>query len=220
MSDYWMAKAKRTADAIVRRFWCEKRKLLADTVAKDCFSEHAQCLALLADVLPDDKAKAAFDRLLSDQNLARTTVYFSHYLFETYLKFARADVFLKRLDLWRDYVKMGLKTPLEAPGVRARSDCHAWGAHPLYHLVTGIAGIRPSADGYAKVEIAPQPSGLGFIKSTVPTPKGVVCMDLKFQDGTVKGSVALPKGLEGVFRWKNVSMPIKSGANKIDIAGR
>lgn len=220
MSDYWMTKAKRTADAIVRRFWCEKRKLLADTIAKDCFSEHAQCLALLADVLPDDKAKLAFDRLLSDQNLARTTVYFSHYLFETYLKFARADVFLKRLDLWRDYVKIGLKTPLEAPGVRARSDCHAWGAHPLYHLVTGIAGIRPSEDGYAKVEIAPQPGGLGFIKSTAPTPKGMVCMDLKFHEGTVKGSVALPKGLDGVFRWKNVRMPLKSGTNKIDIDGR
>jgi hypothetical protein len=59
--------------------------------------------------------------------------------------------------------------------------------------------------------------------ATVPkaaTPKGMVCMDLKFQDGTVKGSVALPKGLDGVFRWKNVSMPIKSGTNKIDIAGR
>ena len=76
-------------------------------------------------------------------------MYFSHYLFEAYFRHGRGDLFLKKLDLWRGFVRDGLKTPLEAPGVRGRSDCHAWGSHPLYHLLTGVAGIRPVADGFS-----------------------------------------------------------------------
>ena len=210
----WRAKAERTAQAIVRRFWSAERGMLADTAAKDKFSEHAQCLALLADVLPPEKASAAFKGLLEAPDLARTTVYFSHYLFDTYLKFGRADLFLKRLDLWRGYVKDGLRTPLEAPGVRARSDCHAWGAHPLYHLVTGVAGVKPAADGYAKVLVAPQPGGLKVVKAAAPTPKGVVYVDLAFADGKATGSVVLPPGLEGTFEWRGAKTSLRPGMNE------
>ncbi len=215
LADHWRAKAGRTGAAIVRRFWSEARGMLADTTAKDRFSEHAQCLALLTDILPADRAAAAFRGLLEAPDLARTTVYFSHYLFDAYLKFGRADLFLKRLDLWRGYVKDGLRTPLEAPGWRGRSDCHAWGAHPLYHLVTGVAGVRPAADGYAKVLVAPQPGGLGIVKTVAPTPRGLVYVDLAFTNGTAKGSVVLPPGLTGDFEWKGVRLPLRSGMNEL-----
>ncbi len=127
LATYWREKARRVGAAVVDTFWSAARGMLADTMSKDKFSEHAQCLALLTDILPRDKAESAFKGLVEAPDLARTTVYFSHYLFETYLKFGRTDLFLKRLDLWRGYVKDGLKTPPEAPGEHARSDCHAWG---------------------------------------------------------------------------------------------
>ena len=215
LAAHWAGKARRTGEAIVRRFWSDGRGMLADTAAKDRFSEHAQRLALLTGILPGDKAAAAFRGLLEADDLARTTVYFSHYLFETYLKFGRADLFLKRLDLWRGYVAQGLKTPLEAPGARARSDCHAWGAHPLYHLVTGVAGVRPAADGYARVLVAPQPGGLNFVNAVAPTPKGLVRVDLKFADTAVAGAVVLPPGLEGDFVWRGARHPLTSGRNEI-----
>ena len=111
-------------------------------------------------------------------------------------------------------MKDGLKTPLEAPGVRARSDCHAWGSHPLYHLITGVAGVRPAADGYAKVLVAPQPGGLKSIKAAAPTPKGNVYVELRFNDGRAIGTVVLPPGLTGEFEWKGVRTPLKSGMNE------
>ena len=40
--------------------------------------------------------------------------------------------------------------------MRARSDCHAWGSHPIYHLLTGVAGIKPASNGFASVRIVPQ----------------------------------------------------------------
>ena len=211
MAAYWRLRKKKLAEKTLSRFWNEKRGLVADTVAGDRFSEHAQCLALLSDILPPERERRVLAGLLADSDLVRTTVYFSHYLFDVYVKFGRTDILLKRLDLWRGYVKTGLKTPLESPAAKARSDCHAWGSHPIYHLLTGIAGITPASNGFRSARIAPQPGGLKKIKATMPTPKGMISLDLDFADGTPKGKVALPAGLPGVFEWKGKSRPLEPG---------
>ncbi len=216
MAAYWRGKKKALAEATLRKFWCERRGLVADTSGQDRFSEHSQCLALLSDILPQDKESRVLKGLLEDADLARTTVYFSHYLFDVLMKYGRSDLFLKRLDLWRGYVKTGLKTPLESPGERARSDCHAWGSHPIYHLLTGVAGITPAADGFAAVRVAPQPAGLKWIKAAMPTPRGMVSIDLRFEGGKASGTVVIPEGLPATFAWKGAEHPLKPGANDID----
>lgn len=215
MGAYWQAKAEAVARAVREKFWCEARGLVADTQAKDRFSEFAQCLALLSDVVVGDQAAKVFKGLVESTDLAPTTVYASHYLFETYLKFGRADLVLRKLGLWRQFVRDGLKTPMEAPGRRGRSDCHAWGSHPVYHLLTGIAGIRPVDIGFAKVLVAPQPGGLKFVKAALPTPKGGVTIDLRFEGERVRGMVTVPAGLPGVFRWKGEDRPLAEGVNEM-----
>ena len=217
MAMRWRRRADSLARRIVETFWCEARGMVSDTAAQYCFSEHAQCLAILADALPPDMAKRAFEGLVSSDDLARCTVYFSHYLFEAYFKFGRGDLFLKKLDLWRGFVKQGLKTPLEAPG-DARSDCHAWGAHPIYHFGTGLAGMRPASAGFGSVEIAPCPGGLKRIEASVPTPRGAVSVDLRFDGDAVRGTVTVPDGLPAVFRWRGVSRPLSSGVNAVEMA--
>ena len=216
LAAHWSARADRVARAVLNTFWCEERGLVADDAAKTRFSEHAQCLALLGDVVPGSRRERVWKGLLEAPDLARCTVYFSHYLFETYLRFGRSDLFLRRLDLWRDYVRLGLRTPLEAPG-KARSDCHAWGSHPLYHLHSGVAGVRPAAPFFAAVEVAPCPGPLRFIRSKTPTPHGPVELDLSFQDGHVRGTVALPDGLSGTFRWHGRSAALVPGLQNIDL---
>ena len=217
----WRDRADRVARAILDAFWCEERGMVADDASKTAFSEHAQCLALLAGILDGDRRERAWKGLLEAPDLARTTVYFSHYLFETYFLFGRADLFLKRLDLWRRYVAMGLRTPLEAPDggkngqCEARSDCHAWGSHPLYHLHAGVAGVRPAAPFFGAVRIAPCPGPLSFIRSTTPTPHGPVALDLAFEQGRVRGTVTLPDGLPGTFSWQGRDIALQAGANDI-----
>ena len=219
MAVYWNAKKNALAGAILSRFWDEGRGLVADTVRHDRFSEHAQCLALLSGVLPPDREKRALKGLLDYDGLARATVYFSHYLFDVYMKYGRTDMFLKRLDLWREYVKMGLKTPLEAPGVRARSDCHAWGSHPVYHFLSGVAGIRPASPGFSSVVVEPHPGGLKQIRASMPTPRGMVSVDLKFEGDGPSGDVTLPEGLPGEFRWNGRTLELDAGRNVIQCKG-
>jgi len=213
MAAYWRAKAEKLAAAIRATFWDARRGLVADTVAKDRFSEHAQALAILGDALPAADAARAFEGLVTAADLDRCTVYFSYYLFEAYFKFGRGDLFLKRLDLWRHYVKMNLTTPLEAPGDSARSDCHAWGSHPLYFLQAGVAGIRPAAPGFARVRVHPSPGGLHFVKAKVPHPNGFVTVDMTFARGEAHGTVTTP--VPGVFEWKDRKVELKPGLNAL-----
>ena len=217
LAAYWRAKAERLRPAIVEAFWDDARGLMADTLKKDLYSEHAQCLAILADALSPAQRDRAFKGLVEATDLARTTVYFSHYLFDTYIKMGRSDLFLKRLDLWREYVKMNLCTPLEAPGANARSDCHAWGSHPLYHLHTGVLGVRSDAPFFAKVRIAPQPADLKWIKAKTPHPQGLIETDLKFADGGVSGTVTLPGNLTGTFEWKGNTLPLNPGSQSVSL---
>ena len=192
---------------------------MADTPARADFSEHAQALALIGDVLPKDKAETAFRHLVEDSDLKRCTVYFSYYLFETYFKFGRGDLFLKRLDLWRDYVKKGLTTTQEAPDSgkngqnESRSDCHAWGAHPIWFMQTGLAGIKSDAPFFGKVRIAPCPGGLRSLKAKHPHPKGWIEVDLRFENGAAAGSVRTP--VPGVFEFGGKSVELKPGDNTL-----
>ena len=223
LASFWRAEARRAARAVTAAFWCEGRGLLSDDPAHSAFSEHSQCLALLAGILPPRRRKRVFEGLLTAPDLARATVYFSHYLFETLLQFGHTDVFLKRLDLWRSFAARGLRTPLEAPDCgkngqkEPRSDCHAWGSHPLWHLHAGVAGVRPDAPFYASVRVEPRPGPLRHVRSATPTPKGPVCLDLHF-DGTggALGSIALPPGLSGKFVWRGAVRSLGPGNNQIN----
>jgi len=212
---------ERSAAAIRRAFWCEERGMVADDLAKTSFSEHNLSMSLLTDILPKDLAARTATNLIAATDLVPTTVYFSHYLFDAYAKIGRADLILGRLDLWRGYVANHLKTTPEQPEkddgtLVSRSDCHAWGAHPLFHLHASILGIRPVAPRFARVRIAPQPGTLRHITATTPTPKGNIRCDLSFSDGSIAGTIELPDGLSGEMIWQGRSRPLRPGTNSFD----
>ncbi len=96
--------------------------------------------------------------LVESENLSRTTIYFTHYLFETYYRLGAAET-LERFGMWFGLEEQGLKTTIEEPEP-SRSDCHAWGAHPVYHWYATILGIRPAGAGFRRrSEIAPMLPG-------------------------------------------------------------
>ena len=215
LARYWFGRAEKLRKAIKAAFWCPEKSLFASTVDKKDFSEHSQSQALLCDVVTGAEAEACFKALVETPDLDRGTIYYKHYLFETFVKFGRGDLIFKNLGFWKDCVNWHLSTILETPDTNSRSDCHGWGAHPLWHLHTGIAGVKSAAPFYGKVLVAPQPGHLKFIRSATPTPKGMVELDLRFDGGKATGKVTLPAGLDGMFEWKGAKKPLKSGVNEI-----
>jgi hypothetical protein len=186
------------AQRITETFWDEARGLMADDRAHQHFSEHAQCLAILSGQVDERRRERMAGGLLTAPDLYRATIYFSHYLFETFRELGRMDVFLQRLQLWHDLKANGLKTPVEMPEP-TRSDCHGWGSHPLYHCFASLLGVRPVSMGFRSVEIRPQLGTLQGAKATLVHPLGEIVIDVQQRAGETHGHVALPEGVAGVL---------------------
>jgi alpha-L-rhamnosidase len=202
---------------IINVFWDEKRNLLADNRDHSSFSEHAQCLGLINEIIPESQRNNCFSALLSEPDLHRTTVYFTFYLVETYRLMGRPDLFLKKLDFWRDMLTIGLKTTLEMPEP-SRSDSHAWGAYPYYFFRTFLAGITPGEFAFKSVLIEPQMADLPSLFAEMPHPEGKIIVDLIRNDRGVAGKVVLPEKTPGVFRWKDKTITLKPGENQITLS--
>ncbi|MGN0846861.1 MAG: alpha-L-rhamnosidase C-terminal domain-containing protein [Kiritimatiellia bacterium] len=211
----WRTKAEALGRALVARFWDDGRGALADTMKKDRFSEHAQCMAILADILTPAQRAAAFAALAKGEGLSPASSYFAHYLFETFAKCGRADLIRERFSYWRNFVAWGARTAFETQDQETRSDCHAWSACPLYFMQTVFAGVTPAAPFFRTVRVAPQPAGLKRIHAKTPHPKGCVETDLRFEGDAVSGTVTLPADTTGVFVWGGREIPLASGVNRL-----
>ncbi len=199
---------------LTKVFWDEGRGLFADNPSKTRWSEHAQCLAILSDQLGHAAESRLLENMLRSGDLEKTTIYFSHYYFEACRKLGRMDAFMDRMAIWFELKGRGFKTTFEKPG-DSRSDCHAWGAHPLYHYYASILGVRPSAMGFATVEVRPQLGGMTSAKGKLIHPMGFIEVDYQVEAGFLTSSITLPEGISGVFLHKNREEPLGPGRNEL-----
>jgi hypothetical protein len=213
-------RARRIAADLATRLdaalWDAQRGLYADDLAHEHFSEHTQCLAMLSGHLRAERQPAMAHGLLHDTLLTRTTIYFSHYLFETYTQLGRIDALFERLSLWFDLASQGFTTTPEMPEP-TRSDCHAWGAHPLYHMFASLLGIRPASPGFRSVIIAPQLGPLTWLRGELPHPAGTLLADLAVDDGRLTGTIALPDGVTGVLMWCGAHQVLIGGVQTVEL---
>lgn len=79
------------------------------------------------------------------------------------------------------------------------SHCHAWSSTATYDLSTYVAGVSPTAPGWKRVRVAPQLGPLTEVACRIPTPVGLVEVDLSQSGGKVAAEVVLPEGVVGEF---------------------
>ncbi len=202
--------------ALIRDFFVPEKHRIADTADHQTFSCHAQTLALLYDVLPENERQACYQAMLEDLSEAQPTVYFSYYLHELMTRFGDADKIPGKLGFWHEIRELGAVTTWERPEP-TRSDCHAWGAHPLYHYFTGLAGIRPAEAEFRSVIIKPQMGSLDSIKGSMVHPYGEIQFDFQQNKGIFSGFVILPENLAGSFEWAGKTILLHSGKNELNI---
>jgi hypothetical protein len=126
-----------------------------------------------------------------------------------------ADEYLNSIKPWRDLLALHFSTWPEVPG-DTRSDSHAWTAHPIYDLLTIVAGVEPASPGFATVRIAPHLGSLPSITAVYPHPDGLIHVDLKRARAGLLGTVTLPARLTGTFDFGGKTWPLHPGKNGID----
>jgi alpha-L-rhamnosidase len=104
----------------------------------------------------------------------------------------------------------------EIPG-DTRSDSHAWTSHPIYDLLSVVAGIEPASPGFATVRVAPHLGSLPSLTATFPHPNGMIKVQYTRMNNGLKASVLLPDNLTGNFEYAGRTWPLKPGENAIEI---
>ncbi len=202
---------------VYQHCWSPERKLLADTPDHTVFSEHANILGVLYDVIPIGEQQGILRRIVNDQeHLMPASYYFRFYLARALEHAGLGDLYLSSLGPWRDLLPMGFSTWPEMPG-DTRSDSHAWSAHPTYDLLTIVGGIRPGTPGFRTVRIAPNLGGLKKLTVRYPHPLGMIEAQYEVTSTGLHTEITLPPGLSGILEWHGRSHPLAAGKATFDV---
>jgi alpha-L-rhamnosidase len=203
-------------------YWDGLQRYYADTPAKNSFSQHAQILAALSEVATPEEASPLIARTLKDQKLVKCSLFFRHYLHAALNKTGLGDEYIGQLADWHTMVDTnGLTTfseILDQPGVRSRSDCHAWSASPNYELFHTVLGIDSAAPGFRKVVVRPFLANLTRASGTMPHPQGKIDVSLEKRNGKLEARVTLPINVPGEFVWNGRRTPLNGGTNELKFA--
>src|SRR5271170_1769915 len=204
---HYATRAQHVRSALREKCWDAGRGLVADNPALKNFSQQTNVLAVLFDVVPKEEQQAVLKKMTSlepgthPDGVLSCSYYFRFYLARALDHAGMGDDYLASLKPWRELLPMHFSTWPEIPG-DTRSDSHAWSAHPAYDLLTLVAGIEPSAPGFASVRVAPHLGELTSVSASYPHPLGTITVHFQRSGNSLTGSVTLPEGLSGSFVWR------------------
>jgi alpha-L-rhamnosidase len=211
---------------VLSQCWDARVGLVADSPARDIFSQHANILAVLHDVTPSKDQAGIMRRVIGKEigdagagggpELVQASYYFRYYLARALDHAGMADEYLNTLGSWHEFLKMGFTTWPEQPG-DTRSDSHAWSAHPTFDLLTLVAGIGPGSAGFKTVRIAPHLGDLSKLEVSYPHEAGIIYVKYSVASGVTHAEIELPEGLTGELVWKGKAMRLKSGKASFDL---
>ncbi len=202
------------AKTIRDKYWDSDKKLFADRIEKDIFSQHTNALAILTGIVATKDLPHLTKQLLTDKTLAPASIYFKYYLHQALIKAGLGNDYLKWLDKWRENLSMGLTTWAETSDLtNTRSDCHAWGSSPNIEFYRTILGIDSDAPAFKAVKIEPHLGDIQTIKGEMPHPDGKIVVEYKIEKGKLNAQIEIPKNITGVFVWKGQKFPLKGGNN-------
>lgn len=196
--------------------WNSERQLMADTPDQDRFSQHANILAVLTGIIPDEEQAGLLTRVLEIEDLVQSTYYFRFYLNRAMIAAGLGNEYLNQLGPWYDALALGMTTFPEHPEP-SRSDAHAWSASPNYDFLATVAGIRPDSPGFSTVRFEPNPGSLSEILAVVPHPKGEIKAEYSIIDDHLIATITLPEGVTGRLIWKGREYVLGDGHHEIDI---
>jgi hypothetical protein len=213
-------RAAHVRSGLYGKCWNVERGLLADTPEMKGYSQQANILGVLYDVIPKERQQAVLQKMLAVEpgttpdGVLSASYYFRFYLARALEHTGMADEYLNSIDPWRKLLPLHFSTWPEIPG-DTRSDSHAWTSHPIYDLLTLVAGIEPASAGFTTVRIAPHMGALPSLTATYPHPEGTISVKYTREGTGLNATITLPGKLTGSFVFNGKEWPLKPGMNTI-----
>jgi len=176
----YLERASQLNNAVRATCWSAEKGLFQDGPGVEDYSQHVQVWGVLSHVVEGEKAGKLMERAIDDKHLPQVSYAMAFFLFRA---LSEAGVYHRSFELWdswRKMVQLNLTTWTEDPiSHRQRSDCHAWGATPLYEFPAEVLGIQPDLPGFKRVNVQPNLGNLTWAKGSICTPEGLISVDWK-----------------------------------------
>lgn len=195
MSRMYKLRSTRVAEAVRAQCWSPERKLFRDGPDTEEYSQHAQIWAVLSGTVQGAAAEHLMTTMLASPDLPKASYAMTFYLFRALSQVGKYDDTYPLWDIWRNMAKLNVTTWPERPK-HERSDCHGWGALPLYEFSAEVLGVKPGLPGYKEIHVEPKPGPLKWAAGTVATVRGSVDVSWKMEeDGRFALQVKVPVGI-------------------------
>jgi hypothetical protein len=160
-----------------------------DGYRAECTDERANALAVVFGLAGEDKYPV-IRKILTSQ--AYCTPYMEAYVLEALFMMGHADDAFERMKRrYAEMVDAGTTTLWEDfSGVGTRN--HAWSGAPLSLMCKYGAGVAPVTPGYETYHVLPQMGPLKHIKTTVPSVKGDIGVELQNAANTFTMNLTSP----------------------------
>ena len=194
----------------------EEKGLIAETPYKTMFSQHTNIWAILSDTYKKEEQATIMQKILDDESLFQSTIYFNFYLFRALQKAGLGDKYLDLLEPWKNMIDNGMTTFGETD-INPRSECHAGSASPNFDFMHTVAGIYPGEHSFKSVVIEPNLGRLEKLKVEFPHPQGMIKVSYVKSGNRIKAQVKLPKGVKGTFKWKGKFVKLVAGEQNVSL---
>ena len=197
VAEEYEQRAESILKAVASHCWNEEDGLYMEGPGFPEYSQHAQVYAVLTGLAAGEAGRNILAKALDREGIALCSFTWQYFLFRALDLCGAYERTEKLWELWKSLLPNGLTTIPEVPdGVDSpRSDCHAWGALPLYEFTRYFLGASPTTPGWNGITIAPRTLSLTSCNGVVTTPKGPVHVSWEKEDTCFRIRVESPEGI-------------------------
>ncbi len=156
---------------------------MPQNVEKRYYRKHANILAAYFGIVDRETAASILDKVMTDETLGDVQPYFAHFLLDAIYRNGLREIYtVPFLERWKApcwECPKGLAEGFIAPEGYHFDHSHAWGGTPAYALPLALSGLTILTPGYAKINLRPKLLGLDFAHVEIPTPRGMIKIDMK-----------------------------------------
>ncbi|WP_309380234.1 alpha-L-rhamnosidase N-terminal domain-containing protein [Cerasicoccus frondis] len=185
-------------------------------------SIHAQTLSIMTQLSPANNDAMINKRLLAYLNGTHQTsihpsAYWITYVYTVLNDSGHAyDVLRDILKRWGPMVAHGTTWENFEPKKGHESHSHAWSAHPIFHLMQIIGGIRQTAPKWESIRYTPLFYG-DSANIVIPTPLGNISSKWQRQKSVIKGNLHLPDTMSASVHLMNHKSKAITGSYEYEV---